>query len=74
MLSALPRNITASAFDSLIAATALHHRFPALTANPADFEILQGITIIRADFLLMSCLLFGNLPGYQNAAIAFLGS
>jgi tRNA(fMet)-specific endonuclease VapC len=47
MVSALPRNITASAYDSIIAATALRHGVPVLTANPADFEIFSGLTVIR---------------------------
>jgi tRNA(fMet)-specific endonuclease VapC len=46
MIAALPKNLTASAFDSLIAATALRHGFPVLTANPADFTIFPGLTVI----------------------------
>jgi tRNA(fMet)-specific endonuclease VapC len=47
MVSALPRNITASAYDSLIAATALKHGLPILTANPADFDIFPGLIVIQ---------------------------
>jgi tRNA(fMet)-specific endonuclease VapC len=46
MVAALPKNLTASAFDSLIAATALRHGFPVLTANPTDFTIFPGLTVI----------------------------
>ena len=46
MVAALPKNLTASAFDSLIAATALRHGFPVLTTNPTDFTIFPGLTII----------------------------
>ncbi len=46
MVAALPKNLTASAFDSLIAATALRHGFPVLTANTADFTIFPGLTVI----------------------------
>ena len=48
MVAALPKNRTASAFDSLIAATALRYGFPLLTANPADFTIFPGLTVIVA--------------------------
>ena len=46
MIAALPKNLTASAFDSLIAATALRHGFAVLTANPADFTIFPSLTVI----------------------------
>ena len=46
MVAALPKNLTASAFDSLIAATALRHGFAVLTANPADFTIFPSLTVI----------------------------
>lgn len=46
MVAALSKNLTASAFDSLIAATALRHGFPVLTANPADFIIFPSLTVI----------------------------
>ena len=48
MVAALLKNRTASAFDSLIAATALRYGFPVLTANPADFEIFPGLMVIAA--------------------------
>jgi predicted nucleic acid-binding protein len=48
MVAALPKNLTASAFDSLIAATALRHGFPVLTANPTDFTIFPGLMVITA--------------------------
>lgn len=46
MIAALPKNLTASAFDSLIAATALRHGFAVLTANPVDFTLFPSLTVI----------------------------
>lgn len=46
MVAALPKNRTASAFDSLIAVTALRHGFPVLTTNPTDFTIFPSLTVI----------------------------
>ena len=46
MIAALPKNLKASTFDSLIAATALRHGFAVLTANPADFTIFPSLTVI----------------------------
>ena len=46
IIAALPKNLTASAFDSVIAAMALRHGFPVLTANPTDFVIFPSVTVI----------------------------
>ena len=45
MISALPKNKTATVQDSLIAATALHHGHALLTRNLADFRIFAGLTV-----------------------------
>lgn len=41
------RKPAARAFDALIAATALAHELPLYTANPADFEGIEGL-VVRA--------------------------
>ncbi len=45
MIAALPKNITATAHDALIAATAVHHGYALLTRNVVDFKIYAGLTI-----------------------------
>jgi tRNA(fMet)-specific endonuclease VapC len=45
MIAALPKNVTATAHDALIAATAVHHGYALLTRNVADFKIYAGLTI-----------------------------
>ena len=43
MLAALPKTVTASAHDALIAATAIHHGYALLTRNVADFKLFAGL-------------------------------
>ena len=45
MVAALPKNVTASAHDTLIAATAVHHGFALLIRNVADFELFAGLKV-----------------------------
>jgi tRNA(fMet)-specific endonuclease VapC len=45
MIAALPKNVTATAHDALIAATAVHHGYALLTRNVADFKIYAGLAI-----------------------------
>ena len=45
MIAALPKSVTASAHDALIAATAVHHGFRLLTRNVADFKIFAGLKL-----------------------------
>jgi tRNA(fMet)-specific endonuclease VapC len=45
MIAALPKNVTATAHDALIAATAIHHGHHLLTRNLADFKIYAGIRL-----------------------------
>ena len=45
IVSALPKNITAGARDSLIAATAIYHGHTVLTRNLGDFKIFKGLEI-----------------------------
>ncbi len=45
MLAALPKNLTASAHDALIAATAIHHGYHLLTRNISDFKIFVGLKL-----------------------------
>jgi tRNA(fMet)-specific endonuclease VapC len=45
MIAALPKNVSATAHDALIAATAVHHGYALLTRNVADFKIYAGLTI-----------------------------
>jgi tRNA(fMet)-specific endonuclease VapC len=45
MVAALPKNVTATAHDALIAATAVHHGFGLLTRNVADFKIFAGLKL-----------------------------
>ena len=45
MMAALPVNLTAGAYDALIAATAIHHGFGLLTRNVADFKIFAGLQL-----------------------------
>jgi tRNA(fMet)-specific endonuclease VapC len=45
MIAALPKNVTATAHDALIAATSVHHGYALLTRNVADFKIYAGLTI-----------------------------
>lgn len=40
------RKPSARAFDALIAATALAHHLPVVTANPRDFESIRGLDVI----------------------------
>ena len=49
MIAALPRNLTATAHDALIAATAIHHGFGLLTRNVADFRIFAGLKLEKFD-------------------------
>ncbi len=39
------RKATARAYDALIAATALAHGLPLYTANPADVEMIDGLSV-----------------------------
>jgi tRNA(fMet)-specific endonuclease VapC len=45
MIAAMPKNVTATAHDALIAATAIHHGFGLLTRNVADFKIFAGLKL-----------------------------
>ncbi len=45
MIAALPKNVTPTAHDALIAATAVHHGFGLLTRNVADFKIFAGLKL-----------------------------
>ena len=45
MIAALSKNVTATAHDALIAATAVHHGFGLLTHNVADFRIFAGLKV-----------------------------
>ncbi len=45
MIAAMPKNVTATAHDALIAATAIHHGFHLLTRNTADFKIFAGLKL-----------------------------
>ena len=49
MIAALPKNVTATAHDALIAATAIHHGFHLLTRNMADFKIFAGLKLEAFD-------------------------
>ncbi|MBA8794168.1 hypothetical protein FHX74_001773 [Friedmanniella endophytica] len=40
------RKPAARAFDALIAATAMAHRLPVFTANPADFANIDGLDVV----------------------------
>ena len=45
-LRASGRKTTARAYDALIAATALAHQLPVYTCNPADFDKIDGLTVV----------------------------
>ncbi len=45
MIAALPKNVTATAHDALIAASAIHHGFYLLTRNVSDFKIFAGLKL-----------------------------
>lgn len=45
MIAALPKNVTAGAYDALIAATAVDHGFALLTGNVADFKLFVGLKV-----------------------------
>ena len=45
MIAALPKSVTATAHDALIAVTAVHHGFGLLTRNVADFKIFAGLKL-----------------------------
>lgn len=49
MIAALPRNLTATAHEALIAATAIHHGFHLLTRNIVDFKIFAGLKLEAFD-------------------------
>lgn len=40
------RKVSSRSFDAMIAATALAHGLPLVTANPRDFEGIDGLTVI----------------------------
>jgi predicted nucleic acid-binding protein len=40
------RKTRARAFDALIAATALAHGLPIYTCNPADFDGIDGLSVV----------------------------
>ena len=40
------RKITARSFDAMIAATALFHGLPLITANPEDFDGIAELEVI----------------------------
>ena len=45
MIASVPKNMTPSAHDALIAATAVHHGFGLLTRNVTDFKIFAGLKL-----------------------------
>jgi tRNA(fMet)-specific endonuclease VapC len=45
LLAALPKNVTATAHDTLIAATAIHHGHHLLTRNAVDFKVFPGLQL-----------------------------
>ncbi len=45
MIAALPKGVTATAHDALIAATAVHHGYALLTRNVVDFKIFAGLQL-----------------------------
>ena len=45
-LRASGRKTAARAYDALIAATALAHQLPVYTCNPADFDKIDGLTVV----------------------------
>ncbi|MDD2920289.1 MAG: PIN domain-containing protein [Rhodoferax sp.] len=45
MLAGLPKNLTAGAYDALIAATAIHYGHTLLTRNVSDFTIFAGLKV-----------------------------
>lgn len=45
MIAALSKNVTATAHDAIIAATAVHYGYGLLTRNVADFKIFQGLKV-----------------------------
>jgi predicted nucleic acid-binding protein len=45
MIAALPKSVTATAHDALIAATAVHHGYALLTRNVVDFKIFAGLQL-----------------------------
>lgn len=45
-LRASGRKTAARAYDALIAATALAHRLPVYTCNPADFDKIDGLQVV----------------------------
>lgn len=45
-LRARGRKVSARTYDAMIAATALAHGLPLVTANPGDFDGITGLTVI----------------------------
>ncbi len=45
MIAALSKNVTATAHDAIIAATAVHYGYGLLTRNVTDFKIFQGLKV-----------------------------
>jgi tRNA(fMet)-specific endonuclease VapC len=45
MIAALPKSVSATAHDALIAATAVHHGYALLTSNGGDFKIFAGLQL-----------------------------
>jgi predicted nucleic acid-binding protein len=43
------RKTTARAYDALIAATAMAHRLPVYTCNPADFQGIDGLHVVPVE-------------------------
>ncbi len=46
MLATLPKSVTIDTHDMLIAATAVQHGYPVLTANVVDFSRIPGVTVV----------------------------
>jgi tRNA(fMet)-specific endonuclease VapC len=49
MIAALPKNITLTPHDALIAASALHHGYAVLTRNADHFKIFPGLLVESFD-------------------------
>ena len=45
LVSSLGRGVTLGAIDLIIGATAIHHGFPVLTTNAADFRRMPGCNV-----------------------------
>jgi tRNA(fMet)-specific endonuclease VapC len=45
LLAALPKNVTTTAHDALIAETAIHHGHHLLTRNAVDFKVFPGLQL-----------------------------